>query len=512
MSKIKQTALSFADIEEVEVKIEKEDFMNKVICGDALEVLKRMSGWSVDLVVTSPPYWGLRDYGEETLMIWGGDKNCEHEWGVDILNPKRDSRTREDLIRQGATVGNTIRKELFDAKTMGSFCVKCDAWKGQLGLEPYPQIYIDHIVAISKEIKRVLKPSGSLWLNLGDTYFGGGRDQDFKRSPKQLSNRGSLGYATLPSYKSDGSNWLKSKQLLGIPERIMIALQNEGLLLRNKIIWRKPNAMPTSVKDRLKNAYEVIYHFVRGDARSDYYIIGNEPNKEKQLDKYKLWQELRKWWRENGGGVKHLNEIPSRLIKASTNLDYYYDLDAIREPYSIVSFERILQPTIMQQKGGEKQIQLRGEKKSAGDHGSRSADIVKGMAKKVLESWGASEGIYEGEAVKNYEVAKAQNPSDVKRRIIKGALRDGFKGKNPADVWVIPTQPFKGAHFATFPIVLIERIVKVSCPHNGVVLDPFCGSGTTLYVARKLGRRFIGVDISSKYVEMSKRRIRGGKK
>jgi len=143
-------------------------------------------------------------------------------------------------------------------------CLKCGSWKGQLGLEPHPQMYINHLVTIFREVKRVLKDSGSFWLNLGDTYYG---------SPTGGKPRGKTGnlkkeFDSIQSashkrgFKPDGL-WLQPKQKMLIPERVAIALQEDGWILRNDIIWYKPNHMPSSVKDRLTSSYEHVFFFVK---------------------------------------------------------------------------------------------------------------------------------------------------------------------------------------------------------------------------------------------------------
>lgn len=210
--------------------------MNKILHGNALEVLKTLPDQSVYCVVTSPPYWGLRDYGEETLSIWGGDPECEHEWR-EYTRPAGGGHPSDT-----AQVGNTKRdvQRIYGAKA--AFCIHCGAWRGQIGLEPTPDMYIEHLVGVFREIRRVLRDDGTVWLNLGDSYVGGGR----------VGNKG-----------------LKPKDLVGIPWRVAFALQADGWYLRSDIIWAKPNAMPESVKDRCTKAHE--YIFLLAKSRKYYY-------------------------------------------------------------------------------------------------------------------------------------------------------------------------------------------------------------------------------------------------
>lgn len=382
--------------------------LNQVLCGDNREVMKTLPGGSIDIAVTSPPYWGLRDYGE-IESIWGGDPDCDHEW---VNTPPPRQRNEAD-IQDPDSKQATMRGTNYNAQE-GNVCTKCGAWRGQLGLEPHPQMFIDHLIEVSQEIKRVIKPRGSYWLNLGDTYFGGGggnygtgRSAEQAPHPKNFTS------------KIQQTDWLQPKQLLGIPWRVAMALQEDGWILRNCVIWYKPNHMPESVKDRLTKSYEFMFFFVK-------------------------------------------------------QRKYYFNLDEIREPLKEESLKRYEYPfnkfgggmAILPQKGGGKTKMITKHEIATDRIGNFSYD----------------------DPLHN----KAYHPN----------------GKNPGDVWEINTQPFPGAHFAVFPPALIEPIIKAGCPKNGVVLDPFAGSGMALRAARKLGRKFIGIDINPEYVEMSLRRVR----
>ena len=140
--------------------------LNKIHCGDNREVMKTLPSDSVDLVVTSPPYWGLRDYDGDS-QVWGGDPECEHDWTGASHSIKYGGGTNTDIGQHKSD------KTHFSVKSV--FCSKCGAWEGQLGLEPHPQMFVEHLVEIFREVKRILKTSGSFWLNLGDTYHGGRR-------------------------------------------------------------------------------------------------------------------------------------------------------------------------------------------------------------------------------------------------------------------------------------------------------------------------------------------------
>ena len=138
--------------------------LNKIYKGNCLDVLKTFPDESVDMCITSPPYWGLRAYGTNPI-IWDDDGLCEHEWGDDLLHPTRGNRG-EAVESRHESAG--IKQPLV---TDSNLCSKCGAWRGELGLEPDFNLFIKHLCDIFDEVKRVLKPHGSCWVNLGDTYY-----------------------------------------------------------------------------------------------------------------------------------------------------------------------------------------------------------------------------------------------------------------------------------------------------------------------------------------------------
>jgi DNA modification methylase len=303
---------------------------NTILAGDVLTRLAELPPASVDCVVTSPPYFQLRDYGVS----------------------------------------------------------------GQLGLEATVEDWVTNLRTVGRQLARVLKPTGALWLNLGDS---------FSRHPRYGS---------------------PAKSLLLAPERLLVALATDGWIVRNKVIWAKSNPMPTSVGDRLSLTYEVVYFLVR-----------------------------------------------SRR--------YFFDLDAIREPY-------------------------------------RSS---RARAQRVTsaESW--------------------RGPLAGSRSGLDRAYSAGHAlGKNPGDVWRMATRGYRGAHFATFPPDLVRRPLLATCPKTictqcgapsqqaqaasnlpacgcgaptvpGVVLDPFFGTGTVGVVARELGRDWIGVELNPDYITLAEKRL-----
>jgi DNA modification methylase len=229
--------------------------MGEVLIGHALDVLPQLPAESVHLCVTSPPYWGLRDY-KAPAMVWG-DNNCEHVWG--------------DVVRKGGG-GQPGEKERWQHTGRGpsghpgrssAFCQRCGAWRGQLGLEPTPELYVEHLVQIFREVRRVLRDDGVCWLNLGDSFAsgkgtcynpGGGstglgqRRKEYGVHPCDRGNALTLARAGL-----------KPKDLVGIPWLVAFALRADGWYLRRDVIWSKPNPMPESCRDRPTSAHEYIF-------------------------------------------------------------------------------------------------------------------------------------------------------------------------------------------------------------------------------------------------------------
>lgn len=409
-----------------------ESFINKIICGDCLEVMKDMPDGSVDMILTSPPYWGLRDYGIE--QIFGEDPGCKHKW--DEIIEKAEGYTGKKRWQHG--INREEDPEKWDKQIKKyNICKKCDAWRGQLGLEPTPEMYIEHLTEMLSEAKRVLKKKGTLWLNMGDTYWsakgscfnpGGGKTSlESPRKEKKI-------YPLERGNKSDVPN-LPQKCLAMIPERLAWSLIQDDWILRNKIIWFKPNSMPSSTKDRFSNRWEYMFLF-------------------------------------------------------SKNQRYYFDLDAVREPHLLDSIE--------------------GKKRGVGpDH--KYADKPKyggggGLNKPRVSLKDKRKGLN----------VPGQLPHGMHRKRHSGYFGEDGEylvnplGKNPGDHWKISTVGFPDAHFAVFPEKLCEKPIKAGCPEGGIVLDPFAGAGTVLYVAKQLRRRFIGIDIKKEYCNLCEKRLAQG--
>jgi len=352
--------------------------VNQIVCGDCLEIMRGWPSESVDCCVTSPPYYGLRDYGVQ----------------------------------------------------------------GQLGLEPTPEQYIAAMVAVFEEVRRVLKPTGTLWLNIGDSYSatrwsaGGGQPMNKHRD-------------THRSGAHDKNSGLPDKNLLMIPARLALALQAAGWYLRSDIIWHKPNPMPESVKDRPTSAHEHIY----------------------------------------------------LLTKSSK---YHYDSDAIAEPVTASSLTRLGQD-VDSQRGSDRAhagAKTNGTMKAVcfgGTKGTQAGD-ASGSRTYSGNEW-KPRGSHKGSSFHRGKTAEHQlGRTSQKERDDSSLLR------NSRNVWSIATRPFKGAHFATFPPEIPRRCIAAGCPLGGVVLDPFFGSGTVGMVAAHLGRNWLGIELNPEYVEIARAR------
>lgn len=406
--------------------------LNKIYNMDCMEGLKQLDSESVDCCITSPPYWALRDYGDSVTSIWDEKEDCEHEW---ISNTFKQHSGRAETSGVADYIKNKEIGDTPDKILERSFCSKCSAWKGQLGLEPTFELYIKHLIQIFDEVKRVLKKTGTCWVNLGDSYLGSnqGHGDNPERDSLQNSNDGyfssSGGKSPLSAYKT------QAKCMALIPERFAIEMVSHGWILRNKIVWFKRNSMPSSVKDRFSNKWEHIFFFVK-------------------------------------------------------NRKYFFDLDAVRKP--------LLPASIVPNNAGY-------SKASAFNYRVREA--LKGtLEPKFGSRYKATE-----EEKSNY---KQDNVPSKNKRLYKG-FNERWKtkhnsnplGGNPGDHWDITTQPHPFAHFAVYPEKLCEMPIKSGCAKDGIVLDPFIGSGTTALVAKRLGRNYIGFELNKEYIGIAKKRL-----
>tara|TARA_R100000995_G_scaffold80695_2_gene52739 strand:- start:1310 stop:2536 length:1227 start_codon:yes stop_codon:yes gene_type:complete len=381
--------------------------------GNNIDVLKQMESESVDCVVTSPPYWGLRDYGTATWT--GGNVNCDHK--------SRDTK-------RGVNSPKQLSQNNGEGAGLYQVCPKCGAARTdlQLGLEPTPKEYVDNLVKVFQGVHRVLKPSGTVWLNLGDSYYNyrpGGTSQ-----VKQTVAKNNGAVVNYSGKRNNVIEGLKEKDLVGIPWRVAFALQADGWYLRSDIIWQKPNPMPESVKDRPTKSHE--YIFLLTKSKKYYYDADAIKEPTVSQDKYK---------RDRDNSNHKFNNTPGRT-KMSGLKDNKYTHKNKRDVWSI------------------KEKNITGNMSDRGVTRTTEGLNMKSNAEKTGEY------------------------------------------KNKRDVWSISTKPYKEAHFAVFPEEIPMNCIKAGSPKDGVVLDPFAGSGTTLKVALGLGRKAIGIDINTEYLDL----------
>ncbi len=448
--------------------------VNQIIEGDCLEV---MNGWPdgcVHCVVTSPPYWGLRDYKIEP-SVWvppGADSDqwaaCEHEWGCEQVNllhrkPHNGLSNAADKATPRKNPRNKNRAEdgsIDFGSSHGQWCRKCGAWRGCYGLEPTPELFVEHTVTIFREVRRVLRDDGTLWLNLGDSYSSERWGQGQTPPPTNTRNK------TAISISRTGPG-LKPKDLVGIPWRVAFALQADGWYLRQDIIWHKPNPMPESVTDRCTKAHEYLFLL----AKSPRYFYDAEAIKEEGTG-------------QNGAAADFHRETKDHLLPGQSAVQHRIDRVHTHDsgtrnkrsvwtiataPFKEAHFAtfppELVRPCIR-----------------AGTSAKGCCPECGAPWKRVIEQTKRFESGYgrSGNQIAGKNGAKCQGGGDT------GDIRKGPCVESRTIGW------------------------KPSCSCNAggpvpcVVLDPFGGSGTTGMVAAQEHRDYVMIERNPKYVEMAR--------
>lgn len=383
------------------------------------------------------------------------------------------------------------------------------------------QCYVCHMTEMFHEVKRILKKEGTLWLNIGDTYCS---DSTIRTAGIDgFLRKGDDGYdAYLASERhSDKSDKkrrtfkyknLPTKCLSMIPERLAWSLIQDGWILRNKIVWSKPNAMPSSVKDRFSNKWEYLFMF----SKNNNAILWQHENTREWVYKQPPGTQGKEgidWeWRKDNGKKKK--------VSLWHGFTYYFDLDAVKKPVAASTIGRGKvdfggakgrdynpDENDPNYRGGNEQWGRTFDYQESCKNGVNPGDVFEIPSE--TRSMGAIIGDSGAVKVPGGK-GWTGHPKGGGNACQKDPRWCPPDGKNPGDFWEIPTQPFPEAHFAVFPERLCEKPIKAGCPEGGIFLDPFCGAGTSLYVAKQLRRKFIGIDIKSGYCEMSDKRLAQG--
>jgi DNA modification methylase len=286
----------------------------RILGGDCREVLPTLAAGSVQCCVSSPPYWGLRDYG--TAGWEGGSVWCEHKFD----HSKREAKAKNFVNGDGRATQSctswTTRSESEFHRDCPCGARRIDA---QLGLEATPEEYIEKMVAVFREVKRVLRDDGTLWVNMGDSYATGGAQTTGYNEPDWIKTGGACNGGVRTKV---GKSGLKPKDLCMMPSRLALALQADGWYLRSEIVWHKPNPMPESVTDRPTKAHEMIYllakqerYFYDAEAIREPHIDINHPNRGN--GEQSITKGLNQGWHGNGFPITQRNYDPRGRNKRS---------------------------------------------------------------------------------------------------------------------------------------------------------------------------------------------------
>jgi len=415
-----------------------EKWLNQFIHGDALDYLRSLPDESVDFGLTSPPYWGLRDYG--TGLWRGGEETCEHRVGGQRTDQKAVYHNDEG-IRPG--LDNNV-------------CKICGAERidRQIGLEATVEAYIEALVVIFREFRRVLTPTGTLWLNMGDVYA----TTPNGASAKVIREQGQddRGFRDKPINTIAGG--LKAKDLAGLAWTLALALRDDGWVLRQEIIWHKKNPMPESVRDRPTRAHEQIFLFSKSNKKKLWLNAhrGQAINEQPAHDHY--WVN---------GKLEVISPNPPQSLTALLGeytyveddwkrfnhwqgRDYYYDDYALRAS-ALNAGKKV---RLGEKSMSKRQTDGSGRPRSGNAKNDEYKAPPSRNARTVWEIEDMSAWFY-----------YAQLVEEVVGRGAALALAEAAFGTSlGVSVWKLATEPMRDAHFATFPTELVKRCLIAGCP------------------------------------------------
>jgi DNA modification methylase len=500
--------------------------------GNVMDRLRDLPDDFFDTCVTSPPYWGLRDYG--TAAWVGGDSTCHHQPVATMRMPWANG------MKSPTSVGKHGWHGARPPKERHGYCALCGAQRVdyQIGLESTLGEHLEVMVEVFAEIWRVMKPTGTVFLNYGDCYatapngrsaadtkVEGNDDRTFRdkpfstvgpiydpnwATPRGVFEGSQFGHNGAGTRRIDhggrvvAGGMLKPKDLCMIPNRLAIALQDWGWWVRSEIIWGKKNPMPdSSGNGRPSTAHEKIFLLTKS-GESDV-------------------------WRARDTGALSFNPDLNERVPMATAIDKdtglpkigprwiklgsYYDASAVMQPSSENTHSRISQNV---------EAQIGSERAHAG---GKTNGNMKAVASKIAPAHAAGHraNSHFVEALKTADrrSIRGGNPKHVDPRHAKHINHTGLdsldRGRGrllrnfeeaPLTVWPIATVAFKDAHFATFPPELVALAIAAGAPPNGgMVLDPFGGSGTTALVALRMGRKAHLIELKPEYAAMARNRL-----
>lgn len=234
---------------------------NRLLVGDCRAMLRTLKAGTIQVCATSPPYYGLRAY-QTAPQVWGGAPECEHVWGEDLPASRARWGDVDTLSEKQASNHGSAQMVATLERSGGNFCQRCSGWRGELGGEPHPDLFVAHLVEVFREVRRVLRPDGVLFVNLGDSYAtgagavgncpGGGAQGERWKGPTTQPNRMPMA-------------GLKPKDMCLVPQRFALAMQADGWWCRSECIWWKPNGMCSSVDDRPTLSHETVWMFTQAE-------------------------------------------------------------------------------------------------------------------------------------------------------------------------------------------------------------------------------------------------------
>ena len=463
----------------------------RILVGDVRKRLHELPEESVHCVVTSPPYLGLRDYGTDP-QVWGGDAECRHKWRTARYYVEGGGSARssaEAFSKPGRANADRIRKARWREDET---CTECGAWRGHLGLEPTPGLYVEHLVEVFREVRRVLRKDGTTWLVIGDCYNSGGGTH----------GGGKCAYGR-EANTNRGYQGLKPKDLVMLPARVALALQADGWWVRSDIIWAKSvsfcetysgSCMPESARDRPTMSYEHVFLL----SKSRKYFFDMEAVKEPCTESSRKRIGQRTFASQRGGKKDYgKGTNPNRSVrKALENFArsggkkrhlravWTISTHAFAGAHFAVYPERLVEPCV---KAGTSQ---KGCCPKCAAPWVRVTKKAKGKGKRGQDA--------QGKARKGGRRKLDAQPKNAAARRLCANVRDARASGGGHD------NPFSQPETAGWrPSCACDAGDPVPC----VVLDPFLGSGTTALVALELGRAAVGVELNPKYAEMARRRL-----